>query len=111
LPEPVQQAPGGGVVVDAGEVFSRPRETITATDAVLLDVAIKQDGVTDCFAFNNRSYLFPPNWSNPVWTLSSGTYWVRVRVVATEVEEVRVFYLVNQGNQRDGLRIEAVAPQ
>src|SRR5437867_4819829 len=111
LPEPVQQAPGGGAVLDVGAVFSRPREVVTANDAVLLDVAIKQDGVTDCFAFNNRSYLFPPNWSNPAWALGSGTYWVRVRIVAAEVEEVRVFYLVNQGNQRNGLRVEPTVPR
>jgi len=111
LPEPVQQVPGGRAVLDVGAVFSRPREVVTANDAVLLDVAIKQDGVTDCFAFNNRSYLFPPNWSNPAWALSSATYWVSVRIVAAEIEEVRVFYLVNQGNQRNGLRLEPTVPR
>ena len=111
LPEPVQQVPSGRAVLDVGAVFSRPREVVTANDAVLLDVAIKQDGVTDCFAFNNRSYLFPPNWSNPAWALSSATYWVSVRIVAAEIEEVRVFYLVNQGNQRNGLRLEPTVPR
>jgi len=104
----VQQYPGG-IVLDQGAIFGRPREFINPGDAVLLNVAIKQDGVNDCFAFNNRSYLLP-TWSNPLWSLPPGTYWARVRIAAAEVEAVRVFYLVNNGNLRAGLHLHEALP-
>jgi hypothetical protein len=103
LPEPVQQLPGGAVL-DAAAVFGRPREFINPDDEATLNIAIKQQGVDNCFAFNNRSYLFP-NWSNSDWALELGTFWVRVRVVAAEVEAVDVFHLVNTGSQSTGLHL------
>ena len=108
LPEPVQQYPGG-MVLDQASIFCRPREFINPGDDVALDVAIKQDGVNNCFGFNNRSYL-SANWSNPLWSLPTGTYWVQVRIEAAEVEAVRVFYLVNNGNQRAGLNLHETLP-
>jgi hypothetical protein len=109
LPEPVQQLPGGGAVLDAGAIFTRPREIINPADTAALNVAIKQQGIENCHAFNNRSYLFP-NWSNPQWALELGTFWVRVRVVAAEVEAVAVFHLVNTGDQSTGLHLEPGPP-
>ena len=105
MPEPV--LPGG--VVDPGAVFGRPREFINAGDQVVLCVAIKLDGDGRSFAFNNRSYLHP-NWGNLDWALPDGTYWVRVRVIGAEIEATRVFYLVNSGNQRAGLRLHEAQP-
>ena len=109
LPEPVQQFPGGAVL-DPGAVLSRPREFLNPGDEPLLCVAIKKTGEGACFAFNNRSYLHQPDWSNPAWALGQGTYWVRVRVAAAEVDAVRVFYLVNTGDQREGLRLQEMQP-
>lgn len=109
LPEPVQQLPGSAVL-DFGTIFGRPREVINAGDQPLLCVAVKQAGTAACFAFNNRSYLFQPNWSNPEWGLGDGTYWVRVRVAAAEVEATRVFYLVNTGATREGLSLQETVP-
>jgi hypothetical protein len=104
LPEPVQNTPVGQVL-DAAAVFGRPREVLNPADPVLLCVAIKRDGAVDCFAFNNRSYLHPQS-SNPAWALGPGTYWVRVRLVAAEVEETRVFELVNTAQQSTGLHLQ-----
>lgn len=107
LAEPVHVVPGAGPILDYGAILVPPREIISAGEQAPVPIAVKQEGVTDCFGFNNESYLHP-NWSNPAWVLGPGTYWVRVQITSAEVEAVRVFYVVNNGTLRAGLTLQNV---
>jgi hypothetical protein len=106
LPEPVQNLPEGQIV-DLGLALIPPRESFVAGEGSPIPVALKQASVQDCFAFNNRSYLYA-NWSNPDWVLGTGTYWVRITVKSAEVEMVGVFYLSNTGTGLAGVQVQNV---
>jgi hypothetical protein len=105
--QPVVPVPGG-MLLDLNAALVVPREHINPGDSADLAVAIKREGMFDCFAFNNRSYAH--NWMNPDWHLEPRTYWIRVEVVSGEVLAVQVFYLVNTGHQLSGLRIQTHEP-
>jgi hypothetical protein len=99
-PEPVHQG-----AINLGEALTVHREhLVPGDDPIEIAIAIKKEGVTDCFGFNNRSYLYP-DWSNPEWALEPDTYWVRVVITAAEARTQRTFHLVNTGTASTGLHL------
>ncbi len=104
IPEPVHYT-ADRTIADLGLALAIPREHINPGDHAEVAIALKKDGDLDCFAFNNRSYLYPPNWSNPEWRLERGTYWVRVLVTSGEVQAQGSFYLINTGDLATGLHL------
>jgi hypothetical protein len=110
-PEPVASR-----IVDAANLnetrffifdFSKPlvqlRMDVYPGEHELLDVAVRFEGESDCYGWNNESYLH--NWRNPLWRLPRGRYLVKVVVSSSGQKCVGVFRLVNDVEQQQGFRL------
>lgn len=70
-----------------------------------VDIAIRVKSDTDCYGWNNESYLY--NWEHPAWKLEKGRYVARVRVKTGGREFVDAFLIVNDIPHED-FRLEPV---
>lgn len=98
--EPVDYATGK---IDLAEVLIPPRETIPPEEESNISIALKDDGKSACFGFNNESYLH--NWRHPDYELIDKRYIVKVKVSAEGKEWVKNFLLQNPGNSLKQFKI------
>jgi hypothetical protein len=87
--------------------FSRPyvdsRIDVYPGEAELLDVAIRFDGESDCYGWNNESYLY--DWRSPQWKLPRGRYLVKVVVTSSGQKCADVFRLTSDVDHLDSFRL------
>lgn len=101
--EPVDYTTGK---VDLAEVLLPSRETIPSGEETNISIAIKDDGKSSCFGFNNESYIH--NWRNPDYELIDKRYIVKVRISAEGKEWTKNFLLHNPGNSLKNFRLVEV---
>ncbi len=88
--------PGGGLQPDPGLILVPHREDILAGESAVLDVALKFNGLTDCYGFNNENYL-QPDLRLPDHVVGQGVCRVIVRVASGGLVCVKEFELQNPG--------------
>jgi hypothetical protein len=81
------------VIRDFGRTTTESRIDVYPGEEELLDVAIRFDGESDCYGWNNDSYFY--NWRNPNWKLTKWRYLVEVVITSSGQKCVDVFRLVN----------------
>lgn len=70
-----------------------------------IDVTIKTKGDTDCYGWNNESYLY--KWKHPSWRLEKGRYVAKIRVKTGGREFTDAFLIANDVPYED-FRLEAI---
>ena len=76
-----------------------------------IDVTIKHEGESDCWAFSGMSYhpkyaeegSTVHGWSNPEWRILQGEWLVEVVARSGQIETKQNFTLYNHGASRRGL--------
>jgi len=106
--EPGQYLPDGGFQPDPGLILVPHREDILPGESAALDIAVKFDGDTDCYGFNNLNYL-ESDLRLADHRVAQGTCRVLVRVVSGDYVRLEEFELRNPGTDLDGFSIAEVA--
>lgn len=109
-PEPILTLGiGAGVaqIPDVARMLAGRRIDIHSHEDQVMSIAVKFEGVTECHLFTNESYVFP-RWQNPAWSLTGGKHRLRVTVYYERGRAQRDFWLHNDGNRCDDVRIEPV---
>lgn len=84
--------------VDVGLALTNPREVLTPGEETTISVAIKKDGVSSCYPFNNESYLHK-DFSKPEWEIKDDKFTVKVLLQPAESEDMSAEFLVlNKAN-------------
>ncbi len=73
----------------------------------LLDVAARFDDESDCYGWNDESYLHL--WRNPNWKLPTGRYLVKVVVTSSGQKCVAALRLINDVALRTDFRLLPVS--
>lgn len=74
----------------------------------LLDIAIRADGETACYGWDNESFAL--NWRNLRWKLERGRHLVRVEVTSSGRRCIAWFCLEN-ATERGDFRLEPYSPK
>lgn len=83
--------------VDVGLALTNPREVIAPGEEITLSVAIKKDKATNCYPFNNESYLYLPDYAKPDWELIDDKFIVSATVKTAETgEKCSNFVVINK---------------
>jgi len=90
-------------IVDFGKPVTESRIDVYPGEEEMLDIAVRFEGESDCFGWNNESYIH--NWRNAKWKLLRGRYLVKVVISSSGEKCVGVFRLVNDVEQQDGFRL------
>jgi len=67
----------------------------------ILDVVARHDDETECYGWNNESYLQSDLWRTPAWRLPRGRYLVRIEVASSGQKCVGVFRIINDVARSD----------
>jgi hypothetical protein len=70
----------------------------------LLDVAVRVDGETSCFGWNDATY-FHPNWRNPDWMLLPSVYLINATIRSSGRKTDQCFRLANDGGTLGTFRL------
>jgi hypothetical protein len=105
--EPGQYLSGGKLQPDPGLIFVPHREDILAGESAVLDIALKLDGDTDCYGFNNLNYM-DSSHRLAEHRVEQGTCRVLVRVVSGDYVRVEQFELRNTGTSLKGFSLGEV---
>jgi hypothetical protein len=73
-----------------------------------LDIAVRIDTDTDCYAWNNDVYIHPDGARNPDWKLGPGVYLAKVTINVSGRPNTSYFRVHNEG-PRSSFRLEAAA--
>lgn len=90
---------------DPGLILQIPREDIPAGEFAEINVAVKHQGEAECYAFNNRSYVFG-GWKNSDWKMSLGKHKIKARVSSGDIYIEQNFILNNAGNSIEDFKLE-----
>jgi hypothetical protein len=90
-------------IVDFSRANVESRIDVYPGEEEILDVAVRFDGETDCYGWNNEAY--GNNWRTPRWRLPRGRYLVKVVVTSSGQKCVDVFRLVNDTPQLTDFRL------
>jgi hypothetical protein len=74
-----------------------------------LDIAVRFNGDTDCYGWNNEAYFVPPPGKNPQWRLGSDVFLVKIIITSTGRQSEGVFRLINDG-PNNAFRLERASP-
>jgi hypothetical protein len=80
---------------DPERLSAGSRVDIYPGESALLDVAVRFQGDTDCYGWNNETYFAQPYGKNPSWRLASGVFLVKVTITSTGRKCEGVFRLIN----------------
>jgi hypothetical protein len=94
-------------ILDFARAATESRMDVYPGEEEVLDVAVRFDGETDCYGWNNDSYLY--NWRNPNWKLPRGRYLVKVVITSSGRKCSGVFRLVNDIDSRTDFRLIAAS--
>ncbi|QQG43980.1 MAG: hypothetical protein HYW86_03905 [Candidatus Roizmanbacteria bacterium] len=89
--------------VNIGDALLVSRETIPPDESTEISIAIKKQGMDECYAFNNESYLY--SWEKPDFQLDQKRYLLKVKIAAEGKEWVRNFILLNLGKSLKNFRL------
>jgi hypothetical protein len=109
-PEPILTVGIGDRAVqipDAARMLAGRRIDIHNHEDQVMSVAVKFEGEANCHLFTNESYVFPM-WQNPAWLLPRGSHRLRVTVYYERGRTQRDFWLHNEGDRRNDMRIETL---
>jgi hypothetical protein len=82
------------LIRDFTRAITESRIDVYPGEQELLDVAVRFDGETDCYGWNNDTYQYR-DWRNPSWKLPSGRYLVKVVITSSGQKCVGKFRLIN----------------
>jgi hypothetical protein len=102
-PEPLQPRPDGGYVLDVTKLPAGQEKDVAPGGREIVDVAVKFDGESQFYVWNNESYVH--DWRRPP-PLDGREYHVLVSVRSGGVEVAREFRLRNNGSSRHDLYLE-----
>lgn len=71
----------------------------------LLDIAIKINGDSNCYGWNNQSYLF--GWKNPNWSIGEGQ-WIVEAVVETSGKPYSQKFILSNSNDFSKFTIDII---
>jgi hypothetical protein len=99
-PEPqvalLSNGAGGVVAVLTNPQAIKPTVDVYPDDAEILDIAVRVDGETKCYGWNDETY-FHQNWRNPDRELRPELYLLEVTVSSSGRKRREHFRLVNDG--------------
>ena len=78
-------------------------------DQEILDVAVRYEGETDCYGWNNEVYF--NNWRNPDWRLEPERYLVKVVITSSSRKCTNVFRLLNNVPRHTDCRLEKASTE
>jgi hypothetical protein len=113
-PEPIANQildPQGAVqfyIRDFARSTTDSRIDVYPDEEELLDVAVRFGSETECYGWNNDSYLY--NWRNPNWRLPRGRYLVKVVINSSGQKCSGVFRLINDVDSRTDFRLIPASP-
>jgi len=90
-------------IQDFARTVVESRIDVYPGESELLDVAVRFDGETDCYGWNNESYSNA--WRTPEWKLPCDRYLVKVVVSSSGRKCSGVFRLINNVEQRTDFRL------
>ena len=91
------------VIRDFARAAAESRIDVYPGEEELLDVAIRFDGESECYGWNNDSYLY--NWRNPNWRLLRVRCLVKVVITSSGQKCSDVFRLVNNVDSYTNFRL------
>jgi hypothetical protein len=95
---------------DAERLNAGSRIDIYPGESALLDIAVRFQGDTDCYGWNNETYFAQPYGKNPNWRLGSHVFLVKVTVSSTGRKRRGVFRLINDVPY-DAFRLEPASQE
>ena len=105
-------APDGSVqfyIRDFSRAATESRIDVYPGEEELLDVAVRFEGETECYGWNNDSYFY--NWRNPNWKLPRERYLVKVVITSSGQKCLGVFRLINDVDNRTDFRLIAASSE
>lgn len=88
--------------VDIGLALTNPREVIVPGERTTISVAIKKQGWTSCYPFNNESYIYQKkdDFKKPGWEINDDKFYVAVYIESAGLQkQLGEFIVLN----KDGL--------
>ena len=75
--------------VDIGLALTNPREVAVPGERTTISVAIKKEGWTFCYPFNNESYIYQKkdDFKRPGWEITDDKFYVRVYIECAELQK------------------------
>ena len=75
--------------VDIGLALTNPREVVVPGERTTISVAIKKEGWTFCYPFNNESYIYQKkdDFKRPGWEITDDKFYVRVYIECAELQK------------------------
>jgi len=110
-PVPIPVATQSGAQFNYFDLDSFNRESrmdIYSGENEPLDIAVRIDTDTDCYAWNNDVYIHPDGARNPDWKLGPGVYLAKVTINVSGRPNTSYFRVHNEG-PRSSFRLEAAA--
>lgn len=105
-PEPLFQDPktGKATGIDwdkmrTGHLWDIPPGTVAEGAHGILDVVFRPIGESECYGWNNKSYLF--DWRNPEWKLEAGRYLAKIVLRTGGQTFSHTVQIMNQGRYED----------
>lgn len=98
-----------GVIVDFARLATPSRVDVYPGEEEILDVAIRFDGETESYGWNNESYA--NRWRNPKWKLGRDRYLIRVVISSSGQKCVGKFRLVNDVDLLTDFRLTDILPE
>ncbi len=89
--------------------FAESRIDVYPGEEELLDVAIRFDDESNCYGWNNDSYLY--DWRNPNWKLPRERFLVKVVITSSGQKCVGRFRLINNVDSHTDFRLTAPLPE
>lgn len=85
------------LIWDTERLTTESKTDIHPGERTELDIAARFDNDQEAYGWNNEAYFCNPPWRTPHWRVPQGRYIVKVVILASSVECVRVFRLCNEG--------------
>lgn len=89
--------------INIGDALIISRETIPPGESAEISIAVKEETKTDCYAFNNESYLY--SWFKQDFLLDQKRYIVRVLITSDGKEWSKEFTMLNLGTTLRNFKI------
>jgi len=84
--------------IDVGSALTSPKEVLSPGEEATISVVIRENKDSDCYPFNNESYLFN-KFKKPEWKIKDDKFVVDVLIQSGEIEKpTEKFLVINKGD-------------
>lgn len=95
--------------VDIGLALTNPREVVVPGEKTTISIAIKKEGWTFCYPFNNESYIYqkrqPGDFKKPGWEIRDDKFYVEVYLESAELQVLLGKFIVLNKNSLEQFKI------